>query len=106
MPFEGAVRELLYFTMREGGNTVKLIAYLVIVAATALTPFRATADQGIPDRHYLVAQHDADDSYDPFGDYSEFEEASDEEADLNFFRNGRFFTLGFQVGYQRFTDVM
>ncbi len=37
-----------------------------------------------------VAQFDADDTYDPFADYSEFDEAQDEEADINFFRNGRF----------------
>ena len=37
-----------------------------------------------------VAQFDADDTYDPFADYSEFDEAQEEEADINFFRNGRF----------------
>ena len=55
---------------------------------------------------YTLAQNDGDDSYDPFADYSEFEEASDEEADINFFRNGRFFTLGLGLGYRRFTNVM
>lgn len=49
---------------------------------------------------------DADDSYDPFADYSEFEQASDEEADINFFRNGRFFTMGFVGGYRGFTGNM
>ena len=48
---------------------------------------------------YLLAQNkgsgEDDDSYDPFADYSEFEEDSQEEADIHFFRNGRFFTLGF-----------
>jgi hypothetical protein len=49
---------------------------------------------------------DADDSYDPFADYSEFEESAEEEADINFFRNGRFFTLGFIGGYRDFTETM
>jgi hypothetical protein len=49
---------------------------------------------------------DADDTYDPFADYSEFEESADEEADINFFRNGRFFTLGFTGGYRGFTETM
>lgn len=47
-----------------------------------------------------------DDTYDPFADYSEFEESAEEEADINFFRNGRFFTLGFVGGYRDFTETM
>lgn len=50
-----------------------------------------------------VAQFDADDTYDPFADYSEFEEAQEEEADINFFKNGRFVTLGFIGGARGFT---
>jgi hypothetical protein len=52
----------------------------------------------------LLAQAEGDDAYDPFSDYSEFDEASDEEADINFFRNGRFFVLGFAGGIRSFTD--
>lgn len=51
-----------------------------------------------------VAQFDADDTYDPFADYSEFDEAQDEEADINFFRNGRFVTVGFTGGFRGFTE--
>jgi hypothetical protein len=54
---------------------------------------------GIP-----VAQFDADETYDPFADYSEFEEAEEEEADINFFRNGRFVTLGFLGGFRGMTE--
>ncbi len=50
----------------------------------------------------LIAQDEGDDSYDPFADYSEFEEASDEEEDINFFKNGRFFTMGFVGGMRSF----
>ncbi|MCM2283094.1 MAG: porin family protein [Bdellovibrionaceae bacterium] len=50
----------------------------------------------------LLAQ-DGDDSYDPFADYSEFEESSEEEEDVNFFRNGRLLTMGFIVGYRDWT---
>ena len=35
------------------------------------------------------AQDEEGNVYDPFIDYSEFEEAGEEEADINFFRNGR-----------------
>jgi opacity protein-like surface antigen len=52
------------------------------------------------------AQEDEVDAYDPFIDYSEYEEASDEEADINFFRNGRFLTMGFNVGQRTFTEGM
>ncbi len=52
----------------------------------------------------LLAQLDADEAFDPFADYSEFDEASDEEADINFFRNGRFFTVGLAGGFRSFTE--
>jgi hypothetical protein len=45
-----------------------------------------------------------EETYDPFSDYSEFDENSDEEADINFFRNGRFLSLGFQLGLKGYTD--
>lgn len=54
----------------------------------------------------LIAENDIDDSYDPFSDYSEFDEASDEEADINFFRNGRFVTVGFALGMRSFTGQL
>lgn len=54
----------------------------------------------------LLSQFEESDSYDPFVDYSEYEEATEEEADINFFRNGRFFTIGFVLGYRSFSDVM
>lgn len=53
-----------------------------------------------------VAQFDADDSYDPFADYSEFDGASEEEEDINFFRNGRFLSIGLMVGYRGFTEAL
>jgi hypothetical protein len=43
------------------------------------------------------------DGYDPFIDYSEFEEATQEEADINFFRNGRFLTIGLVGGIRGYT---
>ena len=54
----------------------------------------------------LLAQNEEADAYDPFVDFSEYEEASEEEADINFFRNGRFFTLGFVLGYRKFTETL
>ena len=54
----------------------------------------------------LVAQAEGDDAYDPFADYSEFEETADEEEDLNFFRNGRLLTVGFLGGYRGWTGTL
>lgn len=54
----------------------------------------------------LVSQNDTDDAYDPFADYSEFEESMDEEEDINFFRNGRMLTLGFIGGYRGWTQTL
>ncbi len=53
-----------------------------------------------------LAQMDPDEAYDPFADYSEFDEASDEEADIYFFKNGRFLTAGFVIGPRIFTENM
>jgi hypothetical protein len=47
-----------------------------------------------------------DSTFDPFSDYSEFEEGSEEEADINFFHNGRFFSIGLLGGYESFTDTL
>src|SRR4051812_7528412 len=49
---------------------------------------------------------ESQDTYEPFIDYDEFEVADEEEADVNFFRNGRFLTLGFMLGSQQFTQGM
>ncbi len=46
----------------------------------------------------------ADDTYDPFADFSEFEPNADEEADIHFFKNGRFFNFAFLVGGRTWTD--
>ncbi len=50
------------------------------------------------------AQEDIDEAFDPFSDYNEFEQDADEEADINFLRNGRYLTLGFLLGYRGYTE--
>lgn len=52
------------------------------------------------------AQSESSDAFDPFSDYSEFDQDSDEEADVNFFRNGRLLTLGLAAGPRQFTENM
>lgn len=86
-------------------NTVNLRSFLALAVLGALLPFwAAPAVAGeLSLDGTQVAQFDADDTYDPFADYSEFDEAQEEEADINFFRNGRFVTLGFIGGMRGYT---
>lgn len=80
-----------------------LACCFICALVTASIPETAQASdlyrQGI-----LLAQADGDDAYDPFADYSEFEESAEEEEDLNFFRNGRMLTIGFLGGYRGWTQ--
>lgn len=50
------------------------------------------------------AQADSEENFDPFTDYSEYDDSTEEEADINFFRNGRFLTFGLLTGYRGFTE--
>ncbi len=90
-------------------NVLRLLFLLAVVLASTLTANSARADESAGHRlqlppGFLLAQ--SDDSYDPFADYSEFDEAVDEEEDLNFFRNGRLLTLGFIGGYRGWTQTL
>lgn len=51
----------------------------------------------------LLSQMENDDAFDPFADYSEYEQSIEEEEDVNFFRNGRMLTMGFIGGYRGWT---
>jgi hypothetical protein len=53
---------------------------------------------------YTQSSTDVDEAFDPFSDYNEFEQDADEEADINFFKNGRMLTLALQLGYRGYTD--
>lgn len=83
--------------------TARLSTYSLLALLTLglMSPAKSMAESDR--KSYLLAQTDGDEAYDPFTDYSEFEEESDEEADINFFRNGRFFTIGLAGGMRGFT---
>lgn len=105
-------RPVLAPIIRSKGNWVQLI--LVLLCLFIGFPTTGFADEldttfEVPAvRRLLVAQSDegggGDDTYDPFADYSDFDGTAEEEADINFFKNGRFFTLAFTFGYRRFTE--
>ncbi len=54
--------------------------------------------------HSYAQALESDESFDPFSDYNEFEQDTDEEADINFLKNGRYLTLALVSGYRGFTD--
>ncbi|MFP5520019.1 MAG: outer membrane beta-barrel protein [Bdellovibrionia bacterium] len=86
-----------------------ILASLLMAAVFISQPAHAELSSSInnnTNRGYLLAQVDPDEAYDPFADYSEFDEDSDEEADINFFKNGRFLTAALFFGYRSFTQGM
>jgi len=46
------------------------------------------------------------DNFDPFSDYSEYIETTEEEADINFFRNGRMVNMSLHAGVRAFTETL
>lgn len=85
-------------------TTAPLFQFTLLTVLLGLFLAAPAFAQSSPDhKSYLISQVDPDEAYDPFTDYSEFDEESDEEADINFFRNGRFFTIGLAGGFRGFT---
>lgn len=85
----------------------QLFTSILVISLTSLLPLSSFAAGELLQSTHLLAQNDeGTDAYDPFSDYSEFEEATEEEADINFFKNGRFFTIALVGGYRMFTDVL
>lgn len=83
---------------------MKSIAFITLLILSIASVSQAESSW-VPKEGILVAQ-DNYDAYDPFADYSEFDEATDEEADIYFFKNGRFFSIGLIAGYRTFTDTI
>lgn len=75
-------------------HILRFIFAFLLVTAGVLIPAKSVAQTTPPE---------VDDSFDPFSDYNEFEQESDEEADIHFLRNGRYLTLGLLAGYRDFT---
>ncbi len=82
-----------------------LLAFILIFISQPLLAYELSPTTHLK-RSYLLAQSDGEEAYDPFADYSEFDGASEEEADINFFKHGRFFTLALTFGYRKFTESL
>lgn len=78
-------------------TTKAIFTALLFFASVVSTPaFAQFSDEDVS----------ADDTYDPFADFSEFEASADEEADLHFFKNGRFFNIAFLLGGRMWTETL
>lgn len=96
------VAPILYLkmAMKEGKMNLKLRRTLI----TALASMLFVAGSLTLTPHRAFAGDDANDAYDPFIDYNEYEVEDEEEADINFFRNGRLLTAGVLFGDRTFTQ--
>ncbi len=92
--------------MRHSSAATLVAILLMSTVSAAQSSPRLLSSVALPDGGILIAQSEDDDAYDPFADYSEFEESMEEEEDLNFFRNGRLLTLGFTAGLRGFTGQL
>lgn len=73
-------------------NIIKMSTLIAILVVIVL--FRAPTAQ--------AQAGEVDESFDPFADYNEFEQQTEEESDINFLRNGRYLTLAFVTGFRGF----
>ena len=71
-----------------------LFVILFVMASITIPGYKVYAQE--------PTQSEVDESFDPFADYNEYEQQSEEEEDINFLRNGRFLTLAFLGGYRSF----
>lgn len=74
-------------------NWITYLSFLILFAPSLVTA--QFSDDSEPDENY-----------DPFSDYSEYIQTTEEEADINFFRSGRMVNLGIHAGSRAFTDVL
>jgi len=86
------------------GTLITFLCINSLTSPSALAQNEPPGEEGLLLTGPQIAQSDPDEAYDPFSDYSEFDESTDEEADINFFRNGRFFTVGLVFGTRGFTS--
>jgi hypothetical protein len=84
---------------------VKYIALLFTLILTSHTSYAQSHETSWTPKEGVLLAQDNYDAYDPFADYSEFDEATDEEEDIYFFKNGRFFSIGLIGGYRILTDT-
>ena len=83
-------------------------SYLTGISAAATTVNQINLQQNLFTKSWLMAQNTTQNeteinAYDPFADYSEFENTAEEQENINFFQTGRFLTIGAMGGIKLFT---
>lgn len=87
--------------------TRALIQLAILIGSIALPRLsHAESFNFNPPGGILLAQDLGEDAFDPFADYSEYEQTMEEEEDINFFRNGRLVTMGFIGGFRGWTNSL
>lgn len=77
-------------------SNLSTMLFVILFTMTAVTVHSPQALAQEP------TQSEVDESFDPFADYNEYEQQSEEEEDINFLRNGRYLTVAFLGGYRSF----
>ena len=98
------MREWGMFSDRLFLKRLLLTVYFLSIFSVQFMPQRVLASSY--EGGLLTASNADADIYNPFADYSEFDTYSDEEADINFFRNGRLLTAALLLGGQGFTGTL
>jgi len=75
---------------------MKIKLFLTLSLLVFSFPFKSIGQQS--------EESTVDENFDPFSDYSEYMETTEEEADINFFRSGRLLNMGIQSGVRAFTE--
>lgn len=103
------VRETASRLLFNGGKgrvrMVKKYVILITLLVTSLGLSTQSFGQDFVEDPSSLDREASDATFDPFSDYSEFEEGTDEEADMNFFHHGRFFNVALLGGYEGFTGT-
>ncbi len=80
----------------------------LINSSSAKADTRWSQTENTTKKSWLIAENSTEkkeelNAYDPFADYSEFENTAEEQENINFFQTGRFLTLGVLGGVKLFT---
>ena len=75
---------------------MRFIFFITLFLSTYLAGIQPAKATNVDTRSWLIAQNNTQEksdelnAYDPFADYSEFENTAEEQENINFFQTGRF----------------
>ena len=94
----------LYLIIIQKGSLLIFLSFFLTVPFVEAAEGTLFSDQK---NIYLAQQYsDPSDTYDPFTDYSEFQDTTTEEADIYFFKHGRLLSLAGLAGMRMITQKL